>query len=123
MNPPARESQSINPPQERIYQGICLFNRQIFIILAVINQAVRRIKKHTVQSWKTPSIRTGSTDGANSPNSTSPTSPKSATGQLLKWIRVSDKLMHDLEEAGWHPGLKYLTPRQRDYIVGHLGEP
>ena len=30
----------------------------------------------------------------------------SATGQLLKWIRVSDKLMHDLEEAGWHPGLK-----------------
>ena len=49
--------------------------------------------------------------------------PKSATGQLLKWIRVSDKLMHDLEEAGWHPGLKYLTPRQRDYIVGHLGEP
>ena len=50
-------------------------------------------------------------------------SQKSATGQLLKWIRVSDKLMHDLEEAGWHPGLKYLTPRQRDYIVGHLGEP
>ena len=46
-------------------------------------------------------------------------SQKSATGQLLKWIRVSDKLMHDLEEAG----LKYLTPRQRDYIVGHLGEP
>ena len=45
-------------------------------------------------------------------------SQKSATGQLLKWIRVSDKLMHDLEEAGWHPGLKYLTPRQRDYIVG-----
>ena len=35
-------------------------------------------------------------------------SQKSATGQLLKWIRVSDKLMHDLEEAGWHPGLKYL---------------
>lgn len=50
-------------------------------------------------------------------------SQKSATGQLLKWIRVSDKLMHDLEEAGWHPRLKYLTPRQRDYIVGHLGEP
>ena len=39
-------------------------------------------------------------------------SQKSATGQLLKWIRVR-----------WHPGLKYLTPRQRDYIVGHLGEP
>ena len=115
MNPPARESQSINPPQERIYQGICLFNRQIFIILAVINQAVRRIKKHTVQSF----YGWGELAQLYFPN----ISQKSATGQLLKWIRVSDKLMHDLEEAGWHPGLKYLTPRQRDYIVGHLGEP
>lgn len=50
-------------------------------------------------------------------------SQKSATGQLLKWIRVSNKLMADLYAAGWHPGLKYLTPRQRDYIVTHLGEP
>ena len=50
-------------------------------------------------------------------------SQKSATGQLLKWIRVRDKLMHDIKAAGWHTGLKYLTPRQRDYIVGHLGEP
>lgn len=50
-------------------------------------------------------------------------SQKSATTQLLKWIRVSDKLMNQLAETGWHPGLRYLTPKQRDYIVNHLGEP
>ena len=50
-------------------------------------------------------------------------SQKSATMQLLKWIRVSDELVGQLEKSGWHPGKKYLTPRQKDYIVGHLGEP
>ena len=48
-------------------------------------------------------------------------SQKSATMQLLKWIRVSDELVGQLEKSGWHPGKKYLT--QKDYIVGHLGEP
>ena len=48
-------------------------------------------------------------------------SQKSATMQLLKWIRVSDELVGQLEKSGWHPGKKYLTPRQKDYIVGHLG--
>ena len=42
-------------------------------------------------------------------------SQKSATGQLLKWIRVSDKLMHDLEEAGWHPGLKFIQTRSSTF--------
>ena len=50
-------------------------------------------------------------------------SQKSATMQLLKWIRVGDELVGQLEKSGWHPGKKYLTPRQKDYIVGHLGEP
>ena len=50
-------------------------------------------------------------------------SQKSATMQLLKWIRVSDELVGQLEKKGWHPGKKYLIPRQKDYIVGHLGEP
>lgn len=50
-------------------------------------------------------------------------SQKSATVQLLKWIRVSDALIERLTATGWHPGQKYLTPRQRDYIVEHLGEP
>ena len=38
-------------------------------------------------------------------------SQKSATMQLLKWIRVSDELVGQLEKSGWHPGKKYLTPR------------
>lgn len=50
-------------------------------------------------------------------------SQKSATMQLLKWVRVSDTLVTKLEHSGWHPGKKYLTPRQKDYIVEHLGEP
>lgn len=50
-------------------------------------------------------------------------SQKSATMQLLKWVRVSRTLVDQLEESGWHPGKKYLTPRQKDYIVQHLGEP
>ena len=50
-------------------------------------------------------------------------SQKSATMQLLKWVRVSDKLVDQLEQSGWHPGKKYLTPRQKDSIVQHLGEP
>ena len=44
-------------------------------------------------------------------------SQKSATMQLLKWIRVSDELVGQLEKSGWHPGKKYLTPRQKDYIT------
>ncbi|RHJ84896.1 DUF4248 domain-containing protein [Parabacteroides sp. AM08-6] len=50
-------------------------------------------------------------------------SQKSATCQLLKWIRVSNVLIAQLESTGWHPGQKYLTPKQRDFIVAHLGEP
>ena len=46
-------------------------------------------------------------------------SQKSATMQLLKWIRVSDDLVGQLEKSG----KKYLTPRQKNYIVDHLGEP
>ena len=40
-------------------------------------------------------------------------SQKSATMQLLKWIRVSDELVGQLEKSGWHPGKKYLTPDKR----------
>ena len=50
-------------------------------------------------------------------------SQKSATMQLLKWVRVSRTLVDQLEESGWHQGKKYRTPRQKDYIVQHLGEP
>ena len=31
-------------------------------------------------------------------------SQKSATMQLLKWVRVSDELVGQLEKSGWHPG-------------------
>lgn len=40
-------------------------------------------------------------------------SQKSATMQLLKWVRVSDKLVDQLEASGWHPRKKFLTPRQK----------
>lgn len=42
---------------------------------------------------------------------------------IVEMGRVSRTLVDQLEESGWHPGKKYLTPRQKDYIVQHLGEP
>lgn len=45
-------------------------------------------------------------------------SQKSATMQLLKWIRVSDELVGQLEKSGWHPGKKYLTPQAKGLHCG-----
>lgn len=45
-------------------------------------------------------------------------SQKSATMQLLKWIRVSDELVGQLEKSGWHPGKKYLTPQTKGLHCG-----
>lgn len=53
------------------------------------------------------------------PNST----PESASMQLVKWIKRSDKLLNGLKEAGYIPGQKLLTPKQVFILVDHLGEP
>lgn len=50
-------------------------------------------------------------------------SPQSASMQLIKWIKRSDKLKSGLEEAGYIPGQKLLTPKQVYIIVDHIGEP
>ena len=50
-------------------------------------------------------------------------SKKKASDKLSRWIRVSGKLMEWLEECGWHPRQRILSPRQRECIVSHLGEP
>ena len=46
-------------------------------------------------------------------------SKKKASDKLSRWIRVSGKLMERLE----HPRQRILSPRQRECIVSHLGEP
>jgi len=55
-------------------------------------------------------------------------SKKKASDKLSRWIRVSGKLMERLEVCGlhppqWHPHQRILSPRQRECIVSHLGEP
>lgn len=40
-------------------------------------------------------------------------SKKKASDKLSRWIRVSGKLMERLEECGWHPRQRILSPRQR----------
>ena len=47
-------------------------------------------------------------------------SKKKASDKLSRWIRVSGKLMERLEECGWHPRQRILSPRQRECIVSHL---
>lgn len=49
--------------------------------------------------------------------------PKSASQQLKRWIRQSEKLLTDLFDAGYHDGQRMLTPRQVRLIVTHLDPP
>ena len=50
-------------------------------------------------------------------------SPKSASVQLRTWIRLNEKLKSELNETGFTPGKKILTPRQVELIVNEIGEP
>lgn len=52
------------------------------------------------------------------PNST----PQAASNQLKKWMS-KEKLLVKLEDAGYSPGQKILTPRQVKAIADHVGEP
>ena len=49
-------------------------------------------------------------------------SKKKASDKLSRWIRVSGKLMERLEECGWHPRQRILSPRQLECLVSHVGE-
>lgn len=53
------------------------------------------------------------------PNSTK----NSASVQLRRWIRYSIQLGNELNQTGFKPGQKILTPKQVQIIVYNLGEP
>ena len=48
--------------------------------------------------------------------------PQSASHRLRSWMRT-DRLSEALEEAGYVPGQRLLTPKQVAVIVDHIGEP
>jgi hypothetical protein len=53
------------------------------------------------------------------PNSTK----RSASTQLGRWVRQNDKLKKQLNELGFRPKKKILTPSQVKLIVELFGEP
>lgn len=48
---------------------------------------------------------------------------KSASVQLRRWIVRNRKLAASLEEAGFHPGQRLMTPKQVELLVDFLGNP
>ena len=53
------------------------------------------------------------------PHSTS----KSASTQLVRWLRHNKNLWADLAAAGYLKGQRILTPLQVALVYHHLGEP
>lgn len=53
------------------------------------------------------------------PNST----PRSASAQLHRWIKLNTQLQTKLEELHYKPRQRALTPLQHEAIVECLGEP
>ena len=53
------------------------------------------------------------------PNST----VKSASTQVVRWIRRNRPLWDALHAAGYHKGQRVFTPLQLEIIIDHLGEP
>lgn len=49
-------------------------------------------------------------------------SKKSASAQLRRWINMSRKVMPLLENYGYQPGLRLLTPAHVKVIVDEFGE-
>lgn len=49
--------------------------------------------------------------------------PDSASRLLRGWIKKNEKLTNALEEAGFLPRQRKLTPRQVSVIIAYLGEP
>ena len=50
-------------------------------------------------------------------------SKKSASAQLRRWIKLSDKLLPMLMNLGYKPGNRLLTPAHVKVIVNEFGEP
>ena len=48
---------------------------------------------------------------------------KSASVQLRRWLILNKKLNASLEETGFVPGQKLLTPKQVQLVLEFLGEP
>lgn len=49
--------------------------------------------------------------------------PKSASVQFRRWILFDKKLESELQEAGFKPGKKVLTPLQVEIVVKIIGKP
>ena len=50
-------------------------------------------------------------------------SKKSASAQLRRWIKLSNNVMTELENFGYKPGIRLLTPAHVKVIVNEFGEP
>ena len=48
---------------------------------------------------------------------------KSASAQLRRWIKLSKTVMSELENYGYKPGIRLLTPAHVKVIVDEFGEP
>lgn len=48
---------------------------------------------------------------------------KSASAQLRRWINVSNKVKTMLENLGYKPGNRLLTPAHVKVIIDEFGEP
>ena len=48
---------------------------------------------------------------------------KSASAQLRRWIKLSRTVMSELENFGYKPGIRLLTPAHVRVIIEEFGEP
>lgn len=48
---------------------------------------------------------------------------KSASAQLRRWINVSTNVKSMLENLGYKPGIRLLTPAHVKVIIDEFGEP
>ena len=48
---------------------------------------------------------------------------KSANETLSRWIKLNQQLNSDLKKQGFYPGLRNLSPKMVELIVGAIGEP
>lgn len=49
--------------------------------------------------------------------------PRSASAQLHRWIKLNTQLQNKLEELHYKPRQRALTPLQHEAIIRMLGEP
>jgi hypothetical protein len=50
-------------------------------------------------------------------------SKKSASAQLRRWIKLSETVLPMLQNLGYKPGIRILTPAHVKVIVDEFGEP